>query len=137
MGLMTSMMFESRPSRFDFDETVARVREAAGGNGWTVPQILDLQDHYHHEGLPEMRRATIVYYCNAKAGIDITRDDANKPMLVMMPSGVAVYETSSGEVRVAHMNFGLLRHMFRGVVKKALSQSARSMEKALAAAGVT
>ncbi len=137
MGLMTRMMFESRPSRFDFAETVARIRDAADGNGWTVPQVLDLQDHYHHQGLPGMRRATIVYYCNATAGIDITSDDANKPMLVMMPSGVAVYETSSGEIRVAHMNFGLMRHMFGGVVKKALSRSARNMAKAMSAAGVT
>jgi uncharacterized protein (DUF302 family) len=137
MGVMTRMMFESRPSRFDFAETVTRVREAASENGWTVPKVLDLQDHYHREGLPEMRRATIVYYCNAQAGIDITRDDANKPMLVMMPTGVAVYETSSGEVRFAHMNFGLMRHLFGGVVKKALSQSARNMEKALAAIGAT
>lgn len=135
MGLMARMMFESRPSRFDFEETVDKVREAANGNGWTVPQVLDLQDHYHREGLPEMRRATIVYYCNAKAGIDITRDDADKPMLVMMPTGIAVYETSSGEVRIAHMNFGLMRHMFGGVIKKALTQSARNMAKAMAAVG--
>ncbi len=137
MGFMTRMMFESRPSRLDFAETVTRIREAAGENGWTVPQVLDLQDHYHQQNMTGMRRATIVYYCNAKAGIDITRDDANKPMLVMMPSGVAVYETSSGEIRVAHMNFGLMRHMFGGAVKKALSQSARSMAKAMSAAGVT
>lgn len=136
MGLMTRMMFESRTSPFDFAETVTKVHEAAGENGWTVPQVLDLQGHYLHEGLPDMRRATIVYYCNAKAGIDITKDDADKPMMVMMPSGVAVYETSSGEVRIAHMNFGLMRHMFGGVVKKALSQAARNMAKAMAAVGV-
>jgi len=137
MGLMTSMMFESRPSRFDFAKTVAKVREAAEENGWTVPQVLDLQDHYHHVGLPEMRRATIVYYCNAKAGFDITEDDANKPMLVMMPTGVAVYETLSGKVRVANMNFSLMRHMFSGVVKKSLSRSARNMENALASINVS
>ncbi len=137
MGFMTNMMFESRPSQFDFAETVAKVREAAEENGWTVPQVLDLQDHYHHVGQPEMRRVTIVYYCNAKAGFDISEDDANKPMLVMMPTGVAIYETSSGKVRVAHMNFSLMRHMFSGVVKKALSQSARNMENALASIDVT
>lgn len=137
MGLMTKMMFESRPSRFGFTETVTRVREAAGGNGWTVPQVFDLQDHYHTQGLAEMRRTTIIYYCNAKGGFDISKDDANKPMLVLMPTGVAVYETSSGEVRVANMNFGLMRHMFGGEVKKVLAGSARNMAKALAAAGVT
>ncbi len=84
-----------------------------------------------------MGRATIVYYCNAESGVDITKDDTNKPMLVMMPTGVAVYETSSGEVRVAHMNFGLMRHMFGGVVKKALSRSASNMEKAMAHVGLT
>lgn len=137
MGLMTSMMFESRASRFDFAETVTKVQEAAVANGWTVPQILDLQEHYHHVGLPEMRRVTIVYYCNAQAGAVITHDDANKTMLVMMPTGVAVYETSSGEVRVAHMNFGLMRHMFSGAIKKQLTQSARNMAQAMAAVGVT
>ncbi len=137
MGFMTSMMFESRSSRFDFAETVARVRKAAEENGWTVPQVLDLQEHYHHVGLPEMRRVTIVYFCNAKAGFEITENDANKPMLVMMPTGVAVYETSSGKVRVANMNFGLMRHMFSGVVKEALSRSARNMENALASIDAT
>ena len=79
MGLMTRMMFESLPSRFDFAETVTKVRESAVENGWTVPQVLDLQDHYHHEGLPEMRRATIVYYCNAKAGLKSPRMMLIKP----------------------------------------------------------
>jgi uncharacterized protein (DUF302 family) len=130
-------MFESRPSSFEFAETVTKVREAAIENGWTVPQTFDLQDHYHHEGLPETRRTTIIYYCDSRAGSDITKDDSNKPMFVMMPTGVAVYETSSGEVRVANMNFGLMRHMFSGVVKKTLSRSARNMAKALKAAGVT
>jgi len=137
MSLMSRMMFESHLSRFDFAETVARVRQAANENGYSVPQVLDLKDHYQDEGRPEMGRATIVYYCNAESGVDITRDDANKPMLVMMPTGVAVYETSSGEVRVAHMNFGLMRHMFGGVVKKALSRSARNMAKAMAAVAAT
>lgn len=137
MGLMTSMMFESRPSRFDFAETVTKVQAAAVKNGWTVPQVLDLQGHYHHEGLPDMRRTTIVYYCNSKGGFEIAKNDADKPMLVMMPTGVAVYETSSGEVRVAHMNFGLMRHMFSGEVKKVLTKSARNMENAMADVGIT
>ncbi len=136
MSLATRMMFEERASPFDFEETVTKVREAANENGWTVPQVLDLQNHYHHQGLSEMRRATIVYYCNAKGGIDITKDDANKTMLVMMPTGIAVYETSSGEVRVAHMNFGLMRHMFGGTVKQVLSRSAGNMAKAMADAGL-
>ena len=68
MGLMTRIMFESRPSSFEFAETVTKVREAAIENGWTVPQTFDLQDHYHHEGLPETRRTTIIYYCDSRAG---------------------------------------------------------------------
>lgn len=133
MSVMAKMMFSSRPSRFGFAETVDKVRTAALDNGWTVPQVLDLQDHYHHAGQPEMRRTTIVYYCNSKGGAAIAKDDANKPMLVMMPTGVAIYETSSGEVRVAHMNFGLMRHMFGGVIKDVLTKSAHNMEKALTA----
>ncbi|NQU57370.1 MAG: DUF302 domain-containing protein [Rhodospirillales bacterium] len=137
MSLMTSMMFESHLSRFDFAKTVAEVQRAANENGYTVPQVLDLKSHYNDEGKPEMSRATIAYYCRPKSGIESTRDDANKLMLVMMPTGVAVYETSSGEVRVAHMNFGLMRHMFAGVVKKALSESAGNMAKAMAGIVVT
>lgn len=126
------MMFESHLSRFNFAETVAKVQVAAKENGYTVPQVLDLKGHYNDEGKPEMSRATTVYCCIPESGIEMTRDDANKPMLVMMPTGVAVYETSTGEVRVAHMNFGLMRHMFGGAVKKALSKSAGNMAKAMA-----
>ncbi|NQU55729.1 MAG: hypothetical protein HQ513_00740, partial [Rhodospirillales bacterium] len=86
MSMMTSMMFESHISRFDFSETVAKVQRAASENGYTVPQVLDLKSHYNDEGKPEMGRATIVYYCSPKSGVEITRDDANKPMLVMMPT---------------------------------------------------
>ncbi len=80
-----------------------------------------------------MGGATVVYFCNAGSGFDITRSDGDKPMLVMMPTGVVIYEDSSGEVHVAHMNFGLMRHMFGGTVKKALSRAARNMAKAMMA----
>ncbi|MDP6884215.1 MAG: DUF302 domain-containing protein [Rhodospirillales bacterium] len=133
MGLVSAMMFKSIPSRFDYAETVTKVRQAATDSGWTVPQVLDLQEHYHHQGLSDMGGAMVVYFCNARSGFDITRSDGDKPMLVMMPTAVVVYEDPSGAVHVAHMNFGLMRHMFGGTVKKALSRAARNMAQAMAA----
>jgi uncharacterized protein (DUF302 family) len=93
--------------------------------------VFDLQSHYTKHGLGDMSRATVVYFCNPRGGYDISRDDESKPMFVMMPTAVCVYETSTGEVKVARMNLGLMSTMFAGIVRKTLKQGGSNLEKAL------
>ena len=131
MKMMRKTMLKVSKSQLTFEETVERVRENAEKVGWNVPSVLDLQKHYTEHGFGDMSRATVIYFCNPRGGYDISRDDEFKPMFVMMPTGVCVYETSTGEVQVARMNLGFMSVMFGGIVRRTLKEGGFKLERAL------
>jgi uncharacterized protein (DUF302 family) len=120
--MMPNMMFATYKSKLDFDETVSSLEESAKKNGWTIPEIRDLQQDYVEEGLEDMTKVKILYFCNSQGGYNILKDDDYKKMSVMMPMGVSVYETTDGQVRIAAMNIGFMSMMFSGTVKKVLQE---------------
>lgn len=44
--MMPNMMFSTYKSKLDFDETLSSLEESAKKNGWTIPEIRDLQQDY-------------------------------------------------------------------------------------------
>ena len=120
--MMPKMMFATYKSKLDFDETISSLEESAKKNGWTIPEIRDLQQDYVEEGLEDMTKVKILYFCNSQGGYNILKDDDYKKMSVMMPMGVSVYETSDGQVGIAAMNIGFMSMMFSGTVKKVLQE---------------
>ena len=78
-----------------------------------------------------MTKVVNVYLCNPQGGYDIMKADVYKPMAVMMPTAVSVYETSGGEVYVSRMNLGRMSAMFRGTVREALKGGGANLERPL------
>ena len=131
-NLMAQMMIRVDTSNLGFEETVSSLTESALQNGWTIPDTRDLQHEYHKAGLADMTRCTILYFCNAEGGYRIlTSSDESKAMSVMMPMGVSVYETASGQVKIAAMNLRLMSHFFCGVTKEVLKDGGERYEKSL------
>jgi uncharacterized protein (DUF302 family) len=128
---MQQMMFRVDTSALSFNETISSLTESARQNGWDIPDTRDLQQKYHEEGLTDMTKCTILYFCNPQGGYDILKDDRNKSMSVMMPMGVSIYETSDGRVEIAAMNLGMMSGMFSGVVQEVLNNGAANLEKTL------
>ena len=124
-------MFKVSRSKHGFDRTVQMVRENAVHVGWDVPWCFELQRHYREKGFSDMTRVENVYLCNPQGGYDITKSDVYKPMAVLMPTAVSVYETNGGEVHVSRMNLGRMSSMFGGTVRRALSGGGANLEKAL------
>ncbi len=120
--MMPKMMFATYKSKLNFDETVSSLEESAKKNGWTIPDIRDLQKEYIEEGLEDMTKFKILYFCNAQGGYNILKDDDHKKMSVMIPMGVSVFETNDGQVRIAAMNIGFMSMMFSGTVKQVLQE---------------
>jgi uncharacterized protein (DUF302 family) len=131
MRLMQAAMFKVSRSKHDFEQTVQMVRDNALGVGWDVPWRFELQRHYQDRGFSDMTKVINVYLCNPQGGYDIMKGDVYKPMAVMMPTAVSVYETSAGEVHVSRMNLGRMSAMFRGAVRAALKGGGANLEKAL------
>jgi len=118
--MMPNMMFATYKSKLDFDETVSSLEDSAKKNGWTIPEIRDLQQDYIKDGLADMTKVKILYFCNPQGGYNILKDDDYKKMSVMMPMGVSVYENNDSQVKIAAMNIGFMSMMFSGMVKKVL-----------------
>jgi len=130
--MMPAMMFARHKSTLGFDETVAALDESARDKGWKIPEIRDLQQDYREAGLEEMTRVKILYFCNPQGGYRILADDRHKPMSVMMPMGVSVFEARDGQVYVAAMNLGTMSMMFGGTVRQVLQEGAENLKKSLA-----
>lgn len=130
-NLMQKMMFTTHTSTLGFDETVTRLEANAKANGWQIPDTRNLQEEYHRAGHPEMTRCTVLYFCNPHGGFSIVRNDEFKPMSVMMPMGVSVYEKSGGEVEIAAMNLGMMSSMFPGEVREVLADGAERFTASL------
>ena len=131
MRVMQAVMFKVSRSKHDFEQTVQMVRDKALSVGWDVPWRFELQQHYRDRGLSDMTKVINVYLCNPQGGYDIMKGDVYKPMAVMMPTAVSVYETSAGEVHVSRMNLGRMSAMFRGTVRAALKKGGANLEKTL------
>ncbi len=130
-NLMQKMMFKTYTSRFGFDETVEKLHENAINNGWTIPDIRDLQQEYIDSGIKEMTRLKVLYFCNSQGGYSIIQNDEKKAMSVMMPMGVSVYEKKDGSVDIAAMNIGMMGGMFSGEVKEVLTDGGERLEASL------
>ncbi|MCP4895947.1 MAG: DUF302 domain-containing protein [bacterium] len=131
MYAMKTLMFKISRSKHDFEQTVKMIRDSAIRVGWDVPWRFELQQHYCETGLSDMTKAVNVYLCNPKGGYDIMKSDVYKPMAVMMPTAVSIYETNAAEIHVSRMNLGRMSLMFGGRVKEALRDGGANLERAL------
>lgn len=131
-NLMTKMMMKTNKSKLGFDETVDAIQENAPKNNWHIPDERDLTKLWKESGIENPPKIKILYFCNAKGGYEMTKEDDMKAMSVMMPMGVSVYETSEGEVEIASMNIGMMGGMFTGIVKETLVGSSKNYENTIA-----
>ena len=128
---MAKMMMKKYKSKFKFEETVNTLMESIPKHNWKIPDTRDLQKLWQEDGIEDAPKIKILYLCNAKGGYEITKDDELLPMTVMMPMGLSVYETSTGEVEIAFMNLGMMSGMFTGATHEVLKSSAQNLENAL------
>ena len=131
MSLMRAVMFKVSRSKHDFEHTSKMVRENALRVGWDVPWCFELQQHYQERGLSDMTKVVNMYLCNPQGGYDIMKKDVYKPMAVLMPTAVSVYESNSGEVFVSRMNLKRMAAMFFGKVRATLRGGGAKLEEAL------
>ncbi len=127
-NLMSKMMMKKYSSKLNFEETVESLKENAPKNNWHIPDVRDLSKLWKESSIENPPKIKILYFCNAQGGFKITEDDELKPMTVMMPMGVSVYETSTGNVEIAAMNIGMMGNMFGGETRKVLLSSAENFE---------
>ncbi len=110
--VMPRVMIQTKRSRFGVDETVERLVEAAGREGWQVPKVYDLHESLEKHGHPLGRKVRIISLCKPPYAQAVLGREAFRRLSGIMPCRISVYEADDGTVWVAQMNTGLMGRMF-------------------------
>ncbi|MGM0375661.1 MAG: DUF302 domain-containing protein [Bacteroidota bacterium] len=93
-----------KESRYDFETTVERIRDAASESGWSLPGDHDMQATLKKGG-KDVLPSTIVVLCNGKYAYQLLSKDESRKVQTLLPCRVAVYEKTDGNIYVAWSNY--------------------------------
>ena len=129
-NVMPDKMLILRKSKYDFDETVARLEESIYANNWEVLHTYDIGECLYSQGLDDTyMRIHVFSFCQPEYSYNILLDDENKKISAIMPCRIAVYETVQGEVFLSRMNIGMMSQMFGGVIADIMKLAAEDDHK--------
>ncbi|MDG5799865.1 DUF302 domain-containing protein [Marinilabiliaceae bacterium ANBcel2] len=114
-------------SRYDFDETVERLKENAEDAGWTVPVVHDMQANMERSGLPVLP-AKIIEICNTGHAYNILESDMEKYNMAVLPCRVSVYKKSDGLTYVSWYNYDVYSAIEHEIAKSYFRQMASDIE---------
>ncbi len=130
---MPKMMFIIHKSRYNVDETVAKIQAAAESmGGWQVPKIYNIQQSLIKAGHPDTKPVKIMSLCHPHHAYAVLKDEKNRLISSIMPCRVGVYQMDNGDVYVAMMNSGLMSKMFGKEVAAVMKEVSEDEEKMLA-----
>lgn len=115
---MMAVMFDVRPSRLGYEETVNAVKAGAGKHGWTVGEVQDMQSRMQQAGMKNAKRMKIIPTCPPQANERVTKAGGGKAP--PLPCRVTVFEDTSGKTMVVRMNTA---NMAKLVQDQALSKA--------------
>jgi uncharacterized protein (DUF302 family) len=99
---MMAVMFDVRPSRLGYDETVNAIKTSAGKHGWTVGEVQDMQAKMQQAGMKDAKRMKIIPACPAQANEKIAKASGGKAP--PLPCRTTVFEDKDHKVMVVRMN---------------------------------
>ena len=124
------LMFKESRSKFDFQTTVHKIREAFLKD-WLIPWETNIQERYWDEGYSDMTKATIIPICRPEGGYNIIKHDPYKLITPLMPLQISVYEKSDGKVYVSRMRVKMMSMLMSSTTRKNMKYSGIFMEKTL------
>lgn len=121
-----SLMIKEDVSKYNFEETVTHLEEAAVALGWKVTAVHDLQASMATFD-KEVDPVKIIELCHPEhAGKILSNGDA-RIVSSMMPCRVAIYE-KDGKVIISRMNSNLMAKPFGGIIAEVMSQASADNE---------
>lgn len=124
------LMFKESRSKYDFNETVIKVKEAFSKD-WLVPWETNIQERYIKEGYSEMTKATIIPICRPKGGYNIIQHDKYKLITPLMPLQISVYEKANGHTYISRMKVKMMSNMMSKTTRRNMKFSGNLMEETL------
>ncbi len=119
---MMATLYDLRPSRLGFDETVAAIRSAAVKRGWKVGDVQDMQAEMRKSGAKEARRMKVIPLCPVGAAERVVKASAGKAP--PLPCRSTVFEGADGKINVIRLNLHTLARGMKGDLSQVLAEIA-------------
>jgi len=118
---MMAVMFDVRPSKLGYDETVATIKAQAAKRGWSVGEVQDMQAQMQQAGLKDAKRMKIIPACPAQANDKVAKAGGGK--VPPLPCRATVFEDKDGKTMVVRMNTGNMAKLMKDpALAKVLSE---------------
>jgi len=126
---MMAAMFESRPSRLGFDETVNTFRERARKSGWSAPEVQDVGASMRQAGAKDAKRMNVISTCPADGNARLAK--ASQGKLPPLPCRYTVFEGQDGKIYLVRMNTPLLSKTLQGDAAKVMLEIASAEDEVM------
>lgn len=94
-------------SRYNFAETVDRLKSLAEEDGWNVPAIHDLQQSLAKSG-KHVKPVKVLEICKPRYSGQMLELNDERIISVMMPCRISIYEKDDGKTYVSLLNAALM-----------------------------
>ena len=123
-------MIKTLQSPYDFDKTVYLVKDNINRQkGWSVTAEIDQAKAIRDGSNHDIRRYTIIKFCNAEFSGSMLESADRRHFGVMMPVSVAVFEQNDGRVYISLVNGALISKLFGGEYEHILNHVKLDVEE--------
>ena len=123
-SFVNEMMFITHKSKFDFTETIQRIKSNGEEYGWYNPVITNHYEIEQNFNLPEPNRVATISMCIPRSAYKILKE--NKKLAVMMPLQINVYE-EEGQVYITWMNIEMMGKLFGDTVSQVMKDASKGL----------
>ncbi len=116
---MMAAMFDLKPSRLGFEETVAAIKASAEKRGWKVDPIQDIQSSMKAAGNKDAPRMKVIPTCPAGANDKLAK--ASQGKAPPLPCRITVFEAKDGTTQVMRFNSELIAKGMQGDAAKVMA----------------
>jgi len=127
-NIMPNLMIIEDESKYGFEESVEKFKEAVKKHGWKLPKVHDLQKTMA-KFEKNVNKVQVFEICHPDHAYKILSRDAERVVTSLMPCRVSIYERSDKKVYVSRMNSGLMGKMMSGIIPEVMSDASRESEE--------
>ena len=120
-------IFLENESKYNFDETVDKLKAAIEQKTWKVTAIHDLQQTMKTYG-KDVLPVKVFAVCHPKHSSKILEKDDERIVSCMMPCRISVYQKSDGKTYISRIDPAPMAKAFGGIVEQVMTESANEIE---------
>lgn len=126
---LMSAMFDLRPSRLGFEETIAAVRAAAEKRQWSLGPTVDMGAAMKEAGVKDAPRMKVIPTCPRDANERIAKTTAGKAP--PLPCRITVFADKNGKVNLIRLNTANFAKAAKGELAALMAEIAAEEETLL------